>query len=252
MITNDLARALDPARFMMDAGFAPDPWQRDFLRATALRTLLLCARQTGKSTVTAALASHVALFEPGALVLLFAPSQNQSRELYRKVLSFHRQASNTDPDAESAQRLELSNGSRIISLSGNPVSSRGYSAPRLIIIDEAAFLDDALYYAITPMLAAGGRLIAMTTPCGKRGFFYDAWTNGGDVWHRTKITAFDTSRMSPDFLEATRATTPDWRFSQEFLCEFVDNDETLFGSDMVSAAMSPDVAPIFSSPFTWS
>src|SRR3954470_6484496 len=102
----DLALALDRAAFMSAAGFAPDPWQTAFLRSTAARSLLLCARQTGKSTSTAALATHTALYEPGSLVLLFAPSQAQSREIFRKVAGFYRLAGTVDPEAESAQRLE--------------------------------------------------------------------------------------------------------------------------------------------------
>lgn len=129
MISSDLASALDPAAFMTASGFAPDEWQRSFVRSTAPRSLLLCCRQAGKSTVTAALATHTALFQPGALVLIFAPSQSQSFELFRKVQEFLRLTAAPDPDAESARRVELPNASRIVSLSGNPVTSRGFSAP---------------------------------------------------------------------------------------------------------------------------
>src|SRR3954465_13482644 len=169
---------------MAEAGFRPDPWQAAFLRSTAARSLLLCARQTGKSTSTAALATHVAVYEPGSLVLLFAPSQAQSREIFRKVVAFYKVAGTIDPEAESAQRLELPNGSRIVSLSGNPNTARGYSGPKLVILDEAAWIEDELFHAVTPMLAAGGRLIAMTTPFGRRGWFYEAWANGGEAWSR--------------------------------------------------------------------
>jgi hypothetical protein len=51
---------------------------------------LLAARQAGKSTVTAAMAMHEALFNPPALVLLLSPSLRQSSELLRKVVGFYR------------------------------------------------------------------------------------------------------------------------------------------------------------------
>lgn len=244
MIPSDLRRALDPAAYMSSAGFTPDPWQRDFLRSTAPRSLLLCSRQTGKSTTIGSLASHAAAYEPGALVLLIAPSQQQSRELYRKVLAFHREAGDADPEAESAQRLELSNGSRIVSLSGNPTTVRGFSGPRLVILDEAAWIEDELWHAVTPMLAAGGRLIAMTTPNGKRGWFYDIWTEGGPEWSRTRVTAADSPRITPEFLALERASKPDWRIRQEYFVEFVDNNETLFGSDLISRAITPGATPL--------
>src|SRR3954454_8305782 len=240
----DLALALDRAAFMEAAGFRPDPWQATFLRSDAPRSLLLCARQTGKSTSTAALATHVAVYEPGSLVLLFAPSQNQSREIFRKVTAFYQLAGTVDPEAESAQRLEMPNGSRIVSLSGNPNTARGYSGPKLVILDEAAWIDDNLFHAVTPMLAAGGRLIAMTTPFGRRGWFHQAWADGGDAWSRLKVTADDSPRISPEFLALERATKPDWRIRQEYFCEFVDTDEQLFGSDLIREALAADVRPL--------
>src|SRR5688572_20149675 len=116
-MSHDLARALDPALLMADAGQTPDLWQQDVLRTEAKRLLLLCSRQSGKSTVTAALALHTALYQAPALLLLLSPSLRQSQELFRKVLDVYRMIDETIPtEQESALRLELTNGSRIVSL----------------------------------------------------------------------------------------------------------------------------------------
>lgn len=251
MLSRSLAHALDPSSFMRDAGFPPDPWQADFLRSTSRRSLLLCSRQTGKSTVTAALASHTAIYEPGALVLLLAPSQQQSRELFRKVCEFVRGIATVDLDAESASRIEFPNGSRIVSLSGNPMTVRGFSGPRLVIIDEAAFIDDELYHAVTPMLSSGGRLILMSTPNGKRGVLWEQWSENDPMWSRTRVTADDSPRISPEFLAAERASKPDFRIRAEYFVEFVDTDSQFIGSDLISRAMSPTIQPLFSTPLVW-
>ena len=251
MLSRSLAHALDPSIFMADAGFRPDPWQATFLRSTSRRSLLLCSRQTGKSTVTAALASHTAIYVPGALVLLLAPSQQQSRELFRKVCSFHREAHNIDPEAYSAQRLELQNGSRIISLSGNPTTARGFSGPRLVILDEAAWISDELFHSITPMLSSGGRLIAMSTPFGRRGWFYENWTAEDHLWQRTLVTADMSPRITEEFLAAERASKPAWRIEQEYFCRFVDNDQQYIGSDLIQRAMTPAIPPLFPQPLDW-
>ena len=67
------------------------------------------------------------------------------------------------------------NGSRILSLPGTEKTVRCYSGVVLLIIDEAARVDDALYRAGRPMLAVSkGRLSAFSTPFGKRGWFHDA------------------------------------------------------------------------------
>src|SRR5680860_1822358 len=68
----------------------PDSWQADVLRSDHPRILLNVARQGGKSVTVATKAVHVAVYEPGSLTLLLSPSQRQSGELFRKVLSVYK------------------------------------------------------------------------------------------------------------------------------------------------------------------
>src|SRR5687768_11624610 len=91
-LASDLAVALDPARFAEACGIVPDGWQADVLRSTAPRMLLNASRQSGKSTVVAVLATHTALYQPGALVLLLSPTLRQSGELFRKCLAVYHAA----------------------------------------------------------------------------------------------------------------------------------------------------------------
>src|SRR4051794_18386278 len=187
-----LATALDPAILMEELGLEPDPWQRAILREQHPRVLMLCARQLGKSTATAILALHTALYQPGALVLLLSPSQRQSGELFRKVCGSYGDLGAPVPaEQETATTLALDNGSRIVSLPGSPATIRGFSAPALVVVDEAAMAPDELFVAVSPMLAAspGGRLVLLTTPMGKRGYFHEQWSEGGDAWHRVKVVA---------------------------------------------------------------
>ena len=74
-IAAELRCALDPVVFAIERlGFKPDPWQADVLRLSHQNTLLNCSRQAGKSTTTAIIALHTALYRPGSLVLLAASS----------------------------------------------------------------------------------------------------------------------------------------------------------------------------------
>src|SRR5688500_13483424 len=75
----------DAVALMRQTGLDPDPWQEALLRSPASRILLLCSRQSGKSTVTACLALYQALYVPGSLILLLSPSLRQSQELFKKV-----------------------------------------------------------------------------------------------------------------------------------------------------------------------
>jgi hypothetical protein len=249
-IARHLAPALDPTLLMDSAGIAPDPWQADLLRSNAKQMLLLAARQAGKSTVTAALAMHEALFNPPALVLLLSPSLRQSSELLRKVVGFYRALKDEAVPVkdESALRLELRNGSRIVSLPGDETTIRGYSGVRLLVVDEAARVPDDLYFSIRPMLAvSGGRLVCLSTPFGKRGFFYEAWAEG-QGWQRVRITARECPRISAAFLEEERASMGEWWFRQEYECEFVDTSDQVFGHDLVMQALSAEVEPLFQEP----
>jgi hypothetical protein len=245
MFSRDLIRALDPAEFAADCGLILDPWQARLLDSTSRKVLMLCSRQAGKSTSTALLALWLAIYDPG-LILLFSPSQRQSSELFRKVLE-HLRALPDPPELamESVARLEFRNGSRIISLPGSEATVRGFSAAKAVVIDEASRVPDDLMASIRPILAtSNGRLIALTTPAGKRGWFYKAWVEG-DGWERITVTARDIPRITPDFLADERRELGDLMYSQEYLCEFVDQDTQVFPSDVIDAAFRDDVEPLW-------
>ena len=237
-MARELRYGLDAATWAREClDFEPDPWQTRVLQSSASRVLLNCTRQAGKSTTTAVLAAHTALYQPGALVLLFSKAHRQSMELFAKVAGFLRVAGAELPE-DSKQSCALANGSRIISLPGDGDSVRGFSAPALVIEDESAFVNDALYQAVRPMLAVSrGRMILMSTPHGKRGHFYDAWTQGGDEWHRESVTAHDVPRIDPAWLARERAAIGEWWFRQEYCCEFVETHDQLFSEAAITAAV---------------
>jgi hypothetical protein len=243
-LAGDLACALDPAALAVGSGLPPDRWQTEFLRSTEPRVLLNCSRQSGKSTVTALLAVHTALYDPGALVLLLSPSLRQSQELFRKALDTYRALENPVPvEAESALRLELENGSRIVSLPGKEQTVRGFSGVRLLAIDEAARVADDLYFSIRPMLAvSGGRLVALSTPFGTRGWWYEAWRSP-EPWQRFQIPAEQCPRISAAFLDEERRTMGDWWFRQEYGCDFLDAETQPFAREDIDRAFEEEVEP---------
>lgn len=243
----DFQRALEPTSIFRDAGMEADPWQAAVLRSNHPRQLMLCSRQAGKSTTVGALAVDSALNDPG-LVLLFAPAQRQSTELFKKVAAFYRSLPDVpEPRTITETRMELPNGSRIIALPGTEATTRGFSAPRLIVVDEASRTDDALYGALRPMLATlgdRGRMVCLTTPWGKRGWFYEQWEHGGDQWERTKVTANECPRIAPEWLAEERKLVGDFIFRQEYLCEFVDTEEQLFPTELIERAVRPAGGPL--------
>ena len=245
-----LACALDPVTFAREAlGFEADDWQKVLLRTTAPQVILNNSRQSGKSTASAILALHKAIFLPGSLILLISPSLRQSKELFGKVTGFLKSLQPVQL-LEEDNRLSctLENSSRICSLPGDPKTVRGFSAPALILEDEAAFVDDELFTAIKPMLAVSrGQLILMSTPFGRRGHFFDTWQSGGEAWKRISVPATDCPRIAVDFLKQERESMSEWRFRQEYMCEFVETVDQIFSYDVIRAAFDPAVTPLFTS-----
>jgi len=234
-LIEDFIITADPVEFAVRRlDFSPDPWQGDVLRSQAGKLLMNCCRQSGKSTVTAILALHEALFKLDQLILLLSPSLRQSRELFRKVQEFlaiyqvNAQSKVKLPE-DNKLECQFENLSRIVSLPSAERTIRGFSAANLIIIDESSRVEDEVYYTIRPMLAvSGGRIILLSTPFGKRGHFHKEWTN--DDFEKYKVTADECPRITKEFLEQEKRDLGEFYFQQEYMCEFLDIEGMVFRS----------------------
>jgi hypothetical protein len=248
VLRDDLRLALDRVAFAKALSIEPDEWQEDFLRSSSDRVLLNCSRQSGKSTMSAVIALHRALYYPGSLVLCLAPALRQSQELFGKVADFYRDLGRpVAPQGERKLSLELENGSRIITLPGSEKTIRGFSGAALLLVDEASRVDDALYFAIRPMLAvSGGALVMLTTPYGKRGVFYEEWTSGaGHGWERFEVPASQCPRIPETFLREEEESLPPFIYRQEYECSFEETEDQVFTTDMIDRAVTDEVEPLF-------
>lgn len=243
----DIACALDRARLSARIGIAPDGWQAAMLRSEAQQIMLNCARQVGKSSTVATLAAHTAIYCPGEPILLLSPTLRQSGLLFARVKWVLKRLGSdfAEPETDNKLSVRLSNGSEIYALPGNPTTVRGFSGARLVVVDEAAFIDDDLMTSISPMLAvSGGRLVLLSTPFGKRGFFHREWTEGGDAWERYTVRAEDCPRIPAAYLLEERRKLGIF-YDQEFGCQFLDRTNALFYSADIDAMLSDEVAPLF-------
>jgi phage FluMu gp28-like protein len=244
-LANDLRIAVDPAHLLRTAGLQPDPFQEEICR-TDQDTLVLVCRQGGKSTAAACAAAHKALYQPGSMIVILAPTQDQAMEVRRKAEPFLRAADpGFEPTSRTATRIELKNGSRIVALPADPDTIRGYAVDAMII-DEAARVDDDLYAAARPMLAStGGRIVALTTASGPRGWFYRAWMDGGADWKRIRRRANECQRINPDRLASDRRAMTAARYAAEYDCEFTDMVGAVFYSHHVDAALDNTLNPLY-------
>src|SRR5436309_441865 len=206
----DPVRIMGPVAFARERlGFSPDEKQELVLRG-GRRGIVNCTRQWGKSTVTAAKAVHRADTEAGSLILVVTPCARQSGEFLRKAEAFARRLGmRVRGDGDNEISIAFPNGSRIVGLPGNEATTRGFSNVALLLFDEASRVPDDLFRAMRPTLAvSAGDLWLMSTPCGKRGFFWNEWAHGGDVWERISVPATECPRIRPEILEQERRTMP--------------------------------------------
>jgi hypothetical protein len=250
LLRRDLWFAMDAeALATVGLGMRPDGWQADLLRSSASRVLLNCSRQSGKSTITSVLACQTAAMAPDQTALIVAPSERQAKLLFDLTVENIRKLGALAPEtsAQNSKEIRLRNGSRIVALPGTPNTTRGYAAD-LVAVDEAAHVqDDAVFDAIGPTVAAkGGKIILLSTPWGKRGRFYELW-NAGVGWETYKVTCWDCPRLASrvEFLEEQRRDLGPFVFSQEYECKFIDSGAQVFQSEIIEAAVSNDVEPLW-------
>jgi len=229
----------------------PYPYQREFIMSEANRRAAICARQVGKTEMCAADAIYHAYDESDSTILIVAPTQRQSSEMFRRVGEQLRGIENKnerfdlDITRETQTQIEFGNNSRIVCLpSGTDGSNiRGYSAD-MVIADEAAFIPDEIFTSvILPMLATTeGTLALASTPFGKSGFLYDeAWLNrDDDRWHVVHISAKESPNVPDSFVEEQRGTLTDTEFRQEILGEFVESGEKYLPTDIVMPCVRDD------------
>ena len=243
----DIRYQLDPVKFAKEClGFHPDSIQRAVLDVHARRGILNCSRQWGKSTLTAVKAVHRALTSE-SLTIVVSPTERQSGEFVRKAAHFvSRLGIRRRGDGDNATSLLFPNGSRIVGLPGTEATIRGFSAVSLLLIDEASRVSDELYKAVRPMLAVGGgALWLMSTPFGKRGFFYETWVGQSGDWLRIKATGPECERIPKGFLDEERKELGDRWFRQEYLCEFLAGEDALFDIDLVKSRITDACQPLF-------
>jgi hypothetical protein len=229
---------------------APHPWQKDALRSSSKRQMFLTSRQAGKSSTAAVKALHKAITHPDATVLLISPSLPQSQEIFRRCLLYYRALGRPlGTKAESALRLELGNGSRVIALPGSERSVRGYTA-HLVVMDESGEVPDVLFgeAAIPSVAMTEGAIVSIGTPKGGRGWFYRLWSDQDQDWERYRVTADDVPRDLSDLIETTRAIRGERGVRQEYFCSFEDDAEAFFRVEDLERSLTladTSAAPLF-------
>lgn len=239
-LAHDLLAAIDPVVTFVDAfGGQPHDWQHDYLRETR-PTVVLKGRQVGATQGAAALAIHTTRYQPDVDAVIVSPSLKQSSEITTRARAGLRQLGERLVQ-DSASTLRLVNGSRIISLPGSAKSVRGYAA-RLLILDEAAYIEDETFAAARALVATGGRLVVQSTPADESGAYHAIVMAQDPAWARFTVPSESVPTISPAFLATERAALGEDVYGREYECRFGKAGATLFTAARIASLILPEAS----------
>lgn len=232
--------------------FKPFDYQRDLIYNynTFVRSINMCGRQMGKTTVAAGYLLWFAMFKPDSTILIAAHKASGSNEIMQRV----RYAYENIPDHIRAGAVEYNkgsltfdNGSRIVATTTTETTGRGMSLS-LVYLDEFAFVRNTIakefWTSLSPTLATGGKCIVTSTPNNDDDTFADIWRGANNLFDefgnerdigrngfKGYLATWDKHPERDDvWADQERASIGEERFLREHECRFIIFEETLINS----------------------
>ena len=204
-------------------------------------------RQVGKSLTCIYIALYAAFKTNNSISAIVEPTLAQGRRVYKQLLkSIGGESSPLVRTANSTLlEIEFSNGSQIIfkSAEQGEQALRGLTVKKgVLIIDEGAFIDDAIYEVLYPTVdATRSKIIIVSTPLFESGEFYKKYMEGlpkgpGRPSKYRKVKSYnwskyDTSKyLSEEKLEYYRERLSPLRFRSEYEGEFIKEGSYVMGN----------------------
>ena len=184
--------AIDPSYFLSKYSYIQHPVRGRMLfdlyhyQKNALKdfqesdyNIVLKGRQIGISTLVAGYALWLLLFHKDKNILVIATKQETAKNLVTKVRFMHQNLPvwlRGEIVTDNKLSLQFTNGSQIKAVASSKDAGRS-EALSLLILDEAAFIDDAdvIWTAASSTLSTGGQAILLSTPNGVGNFFHKMW-----------------------------------------------------------------------------
>jgi hypothetical protein len=231
-----------------------DSWQREVLEFKGNK-IICSGRQTGKSTVASQLASDFAINNPKKFVLIISVTEDQAKELLMKCLLYiednYKGRIKTGIHRPTKDKLQLKNGSVIrtkaVGMSG--VGVRGFTID-MLIADEAAFMPEDVWPAVTPMLlTTGGDIVLISTPFGRKNFFYKCYSDPQfRVWHIDTLDTIEKRTVCPTWTQFQRDKALEYfkseqhrlsekEFQQEYRGMFVEDLSQFYPDDFLKKSL---------------
>lgn len=195
--------------------------------------IILKSRQLGLSTVSAAYAVWMAIFQKDKNILVIATKLATAINFIKKVTVM---VGNIPkwlllPKYEpSKQQVQFSNGSTIKAVPTSEDAGRS-EALSLLIVDEAAWIPgfSEIWAGLAPTFSTGGRAIILSTPNGVGGQYYNLWTQaeaGVNGFNPIRIMWHQHPDHDQEWFDKETRNLPRKKVSQEYLCDFISSGDT--------------------------
>jgi len=220
------------------------PYQMEFIKLIPEKRNRLFhinkSRQIGVTElILRVLAYHCFHKYKGYKIMLIAGTREKTAaKIMRRFKKLFKNIRSEVAEDTNAFVLRLKNGSEIEALPSNSDSIRGDTRIKAIFVDEAAhfgMIDDSVVMdAIEPIVFTNrSDLYLVSTPRGKRGFFYDIATEKNEYfkvqWDYTKAIGWIYSEEEID--KELQRTDVD--VLQEYQCQFTSGAGTIISEEMI-------------------
>lgn len=202
---------------------------------------LTCAwsRQSGKSTFAQIMCIIYLISTRNAFVGYITPTFSLSRKVFRELLSLLENTGYVEHANSSTLTIKSITGSIIQFFSQEAYRSiRGHTISGLLVIDEAAYMQDILPNGesfwgnvVQPITKTKKpKILVISTPCGRSGFFFDFFNQGNyhDCYKILKATIYEDPNTSKEEIEQIKNDISPIAFKQEYECEFLADALTVF------------------------
>ncbi len=141
--------------------------------------------------------------------------------------------------ADNAFSLALDNGSRILAMPGaDDAGLRGLSVDGILIVDEAARVQDIIVDAARPMLLRHkktARFFMLSTAWAKSGVFWRTW-DAGVGWTKIEAKIDECTHLTSEDIESERRDMSTAVFNREYLNVFDSLESRFFDQGSIASA----------------
>ena len=226
-------------------GFTPYSYQRDVINLLVNdsykkhRTVTVVSkRQVGKSLMAENLLLYFGINFARTVSICISPTLNQARKLFKEIVDAVADSDIIKTSNATLLELTLANNSQILFKSAEQRDAlRGYTVNGILIIDEAAYIEDSIYYTVLPWCdVSGAPILIVSTPRVRSGFFFNTYCYGLEGKHEYHTVDWSDPKykndldklLSPARLEEYRKMLPAQQFRSEYLGQFLDQDGVVF------------------------